>query len=90
MAGRRSAEAKKIRLSTRQKTPNTSTPRRNYLQAKRILENMRRSTYSTASMLEEGIDFDPVKIWERAEPAASPRPPESRPPTWLWPPWSAW
>ena len=41
-----------------------------YLQAKRIYEAAQ-TKYST-ELLERGIDFDPAKIWEKAEPALAP------------------
>jgi hypothetical protein len=41
-----------------------------YLQNKRIFEAAQ-TKYST-SLFERGIDFDPAKIWEKAEPAAEP------------------
>ena len=41
-----------------------------YLQSKRIFEAAQ-TKYST-SLFERGIDFDPTKIWEKAEPAAEP------------------
>ncbi len=41
-----------------------------YLQAKRIYEAAQ-TKYAT-ELLERGIDFDPAKIWEKAEPAIAP------------------
>ena len=41
-----------------------------YLQNKRIFEAAQ-TKYST-SLFERGIDYDPAKIWEKAEPAAEP------------------
>jgi uncharacterized protein involved in exopolysaccharide biosynthesis len=47
-----------------------TTAKVQYLQAKKILEAAE-LRYSTARM-ERGVDVDPAKIWENAEPAAKP------------------
>jgi succinoglycan biosynthesis transport protein ExoP len=62
-------EAVANQLKDKQKTGAYIEAKTNYLQAKKIFEAAQ-IKYST-EMLEKQIDFDPAKIWEKAEPSSS-------------------
>jgi capsular exopolysaccharide synthesis family protein len=66
--------AKKQQIADKQKTAEYVEAKTRYLQAKRIFEAAQ-IQYST-KILEKGIDFDPAKIWEKAEAALYPAKPK--------------
>ena len=67
-------EAKLTQIADKQKTGDYIEAKTRYLQAKRIYEAAQ-TKYAT-ELLERGIDFDPAKIWEKAEPAIRPSKPK--------------
>ena len=67
-------EAKGLHVADKQKNNQYIEAKTRYLQAKRIYEAAQ-TKYAT-EMLERGIDFDPAKIWEKAEPAIRPSKPK--------------
>ena len=66
-------EAKGLQIADKQKTNEYIEAKTRFLQAKRIYEAAQ--TKLSTEMLERGIDFDPAKIWEKAEPANHPSKP---------------
>ena len=67
-------EAKGLQIADKQKANDYIEAKTRFLQAKRIYEAAQ-TKYST-ELLERGIDFDPAKIWEKAEPAIRPSKPK--------------
>lgn len=70
---RRLKEAQGAHIQDRQKLSAYTEAKSKYLQAKKIFEQAQ-VKYST-ELLERGIDFDPAKIWEKAEPSLYPAKP---------------
>ncbi len=66
--------AKLVQIAEKQKMSEYTEAKTRFLQAKRIYEAAQ-TKYAT-EMLERGIDFDPAKIWEKAEPAIRPAKPK--------------
>ena len=66
-------EAKGLQIADKQKNNDYIEAKTRFLQAKRIYEAAQ-TKYAT-ELLERGIDFDPAKIWEKAEPAIRPTKP---------------
>jgi uncharacterized protein involved in exopolysaccharide biosynthesis len=62
--------AKKGQIEGKRKANDYQEAKMGFLQNKRFLEAAQ-NRYSTA-LFERGIDFEPAKIWEKAEPAAEP------------------
>ena len=67
-------EAKLEQIADKQKAAEYIEAKTRYLQNKRIFE-VAQTKYAT-EILERGIDFDPAKIWEKAEPAIRPAKPK--------------
>jgi polysaccharide biosynthesis transport protein len=66
-------EAKGLQIADKQKANEYIEAKTKFLQAKRIYEAAQ-TKYAT-ELLQRGIDFDPAKIWEKAEPAIAPSKP---------------
>jgi capsular exopolysaccharide synthesis family protein len=66
-AEKRLEDAKKVQIEDKQKSNEYQEAKMRYLQNKRIFEAAQ--TKLSTSLFERGIDFDPAKIWEKAEPA---------------------
>ena len=67
-------EAKTAQIADKQKANDYIDAKTRFLQAKRIYEAAQ-TKYAT-ELLQKGIDFDPAKIWEKAEPAIRPSKPK--------------
>ena len=67
-------EAKGLQIADKQKANDYIDAKTRFLQAKRIYEAAQ-TKYAT-ELLQRGIDFDPAKIWEKAEPAIRPARPK--------------
>ena len=65
--------AKGAQIDDKQKANDYIEAKTRFLQSKRIYEAAQ-TKYST-ELLQRGIDFDPAKIWEKAEPAIRPSKP---------------
>lgn len=70
---KKAEEAKILQIADKQKANDYIEAKTRFLQAKRIYEAAQ-TKYST-ELLQRGIDFDPAKIWEKAEPAIRPSKP---------------
>ena len=67
---KRLEDAKKVQIEDKQKSNEYQEAKMRYLQNKRIFEAAQ--TKLSTSLFERGIDFEPAKIWEKAEPALGP------------------
>jgi succinoglycan biosynthesis transport protein ExoP len=67
---KRLSDAKELQIKDKQNSNEYQEAKMRYLQNKRIFEAAQ-TKYST-SLFERGIDFDPAKIWEKAERADHP------------------